>query len=225
MRSARAARLRDPPELLVRGEGQSIVVPTFEELRERVLQERKGSGLMGDVGDHLRHQTLLGPDAHPFARASDRLLELVGCEGRNGFGPLSEQLSEARIDERAVVEVRPEGHDDVESALGVDGGDAKHFQEQFALALVRGEREDLLELIDHEHDLSLARRDQIDRLERPGSRIEPIVQAGHWPRRDPQERGLELVDRVRREHLGHEGIVPAPQRPSGGGNQPRTDDR
>ena len=99
----------DPAELLVRGEGQSILVSTFEELRQCVLQKREGAGLMGDVGDHLRHQPGLGPDADPFGRTSDRLLELVGGERRNRLGPLGEQLSEPRIDEGAVVEVRPEG--------------------------------------------------------------------------------------------------------------------
>ena len=121
---------RDPAELLVCGEGQSILVSTFEELREGVLQEREGAGLMGDIGDHLRHQPGLGPDADPFGGASDRLLELVGGERRNRLGPFSEQLSEPRVDERAVVEVCPEGHDDAEPALGVGGGDAKRLQEQ-----------------------------------------------------------------------------------------------
>ena len=120
---------------------------------------------MGDVGDHLRHQPGLGSDADPFGRPSDRLLELVGCEGRNRLGPFGEQLSEAGVDERAVVEVRPEGHDDAEPALGVGGGDAKRLQEQLPLPLVCGEREDLLELIDDEHDLRLAGRNEIDRLE------------------------------------------------------------
>ena len=155
----------DPAELLVRGEGQSVLVPTFEELREGVLQQREGARLMGDVGDHLRHQPGLGPDADPFDRPPDRLLELVGCEGRNRLGPFGEQLPETRVDERAVVEVRPEGHDDAEPALGVGGGDAKRLQEQLPLPLVGGEREDLLELIDDEHDLRLAGRNQIDRLE------------------------------------------------------------
>ena len=79
----------DPADLLVRGEGQPVLVPTFEELREGVLQQREGAGLMGDVGDHLRHQPGLGPDADPFGRPSDRLLELVGGERRNRLGPFA----------------------------------------------------------------------------------------------------------------------------------------
>ena len=166
MRSARADKApSDPAELPVRGEGQSILVPTFEELREGVLQEREGAGLMGDVGDHLRHQPGLGQDADPFDGPSDRLLELVGRERRNRLGTFSEQLPEARVDERAVVEVCPEGHDDAEPALGVGRGDAKRLEEQTPLRLVGGEGEDLLELIDNEHDLRVARCDQIDRLE------------------------------------------------------------
>ena len=166
MRSARAdERPGDPADLLVGGEGQSIVVPTLEELRERVLQERESTRLMGDVGDHLRHQAWLRPDADPLDRPSDRLLELVGGERRNRLGPFSEQLPESGVDEWAVVEVCPEGHDDAEPTLGVGGGDAKRLEEQFPLPLVRGQCEDLLELIDHEHDLRLAGRDEIDGLE------------------------------------------------------------
>ena len=166
MRSARADKAPAiPPISSVRGEGQPLLVPTFEELREGVLQERERAGLMGDVGDHLRHQPGLGPDADPFGRPSDRLLELVGGERRNRLGPFGEQLPEARVDERAVVEVRPEGHDDAQPALGIGGGDAQRLEEQLPLALVAGEREDLLELVDHEHDLRLAGRDQIHGLE------------------------------------------------------------
>ena len=120
---------------------------------------------MGDVGDHLRHQPGLGADADPFDRAADRLLELVGGEGRNRLGPFGEQLPETRVDERAVVEVCPKRHDDAEPALGVGGGDAKRLEEQLPFPFLCGECEDLLELVDHQHDVRLAGRDQIDRLE------------------------------------------------------------
>ena len=166
---SRRQRSGDPAELLVRGEGQTVLVPTFEELSEGVLEQRERAWLMGDVGDDLRHQPGLGPDADPFDRPPDRLLELVGREGRHHLGSFSEQLPETRVDQRAVVEVRPDGHDDAEPALGVGGGHTERFEEEFPLPLVGGEREDLLELIDHEHDLGLPRRDQIDRLEQaPG---------------------------------------------------------
>ena len=126
-----------------------------------------------------------------------------------------EQLPETRVDERAVVEVRPEGHDDAEPALGVGGGDAKRLEEQLPLPLVCGEREDLLELVDHEHDLRLAGRDEIDGLEQaPRSRSEPVVQPGHRTYRDPKERGLELLDRVGSgEHLGDERILRSSESP------------
>ena len=71
----------------------------LEQLRQRVLQKREGPGLMGDVGDHLRHQPGLGSDADPFGRPSDRPLQLIGGERRNRLGPFGEQLSEAGVDE------------------------------------------------------------------------------------------------------------------------------
>ena len=173
---------------------------------------------MGDVGDHLRHQPGLGPDADPFGRPSDRLLELVGRERRNRLGPFGEQLPEAGVEERAVVEVRPEGHDHAQPALGVGGGHAKRLEEQLPLPLVCGEREDLLELVDHEHDLRLAGRDEIHGLEQaPRSGIEQVAQPGHRTHRDPKERGLELLDGVRSgEHLGDESDPPGPPGPRAG---------
>ena len=90
--------------------------------------------------------------------------------GGNRLGPFGEQLSEAGVDEGAVVEVRPEGDDHAKPTLGVGGGDAKRLQEELPLPLVRGEREGLLELIDNDHDLRLAGRHEIHHLEQsPGS--------------------------------------------------------
>ena len=120
---------------------------------------------MRDVGDHLRHQPGLRSDADPFGRPSDRLLELVGDERRNRLGPFGEQLPEAGVEEGAVVEVRPEGHDHAQPTLRIGGGDAKRLEEQFPFAFVSGEREDLFELVDHEHDLGLAGRDEIHGLQ------------------------------------------------------------
>jgi hypothetical protein len=91
---------------------------------------------MGYVGDHLRHQSGLGSDTDPFGRASDRLLELVGSERRNSLGPGREQLPEAGVDEGAVVEVRAEGHDHAQAALGIGGRDAEGLEEQLPLAFV-----------------------------------------------------------------------------------------
>jgi hypothetical protein len=167
---ARGQGSGDAADVPVRGEAQSVLVPTFEELRERVLQERERPGLMGDVGDQLGNQPGLGSDADPFGRPPDRPLELVGYERGQRLGPLGEQLAEAGVDKWAVVEVRPEGHDHAKPTLGVGGGDAKRLQEEFPLLLVSGEGEGLLELIDKEHDLRLAGRHEIHRLEQsPGS--------------------------------------------------------
>src|SRR5215218_2761381 len=80
-------------------------------------------------------------------------------------GPRIARSSSAGVDERAVVEVRPEGDDHAKPTLGVGGGDAKRLQEEFPLPLVCGEREGLLELIDNDHDLRLAWRHEIHDLE------------------------------------------------------------
>ena len=105
---------------------------------------------MGDVGDHLRDQPGLGRDADPLGRTADRLLELVGRERRNRLGPAPEQLAEARGRERPVEEVRSQRHDHAEPALGSALATRRDSRNSFPLAVVAREREDLLELIDHE---------------------------------------------------------------------------
>ena len=102
----------------------------------------------------------------------------------------------------------------------------KRLEEPLALALVGGEGEDLLELIDHEHDFRLpgaTRSIASSRPREPG--LEPFVQARTGSHRDPQERGLELVEGVcSREHLGDEASLRAAQGPAPDRrNQPRTD--
>ena len=140
-----------------------------------------------------------------------------------------EQLAEPGVEQRAVVEVRPEGHDHAEPALRVGGRATRSDSRNSSRSpLVGGEREDLLELVDHEHDLRLAGRDEIDGLEQaPGPGIEQVAQPRDRTHRDPKERGLELLDRVRlREHLGDEGIFRVPEDPSADRrNESRADHR
>lgn len=111
----------------------------------------------------------LGSDANPFGWRPDRPLELFGSEGWHSLGPFGEQLSEAGGRQVGVVEVRSESHYHAEPTLVAGSGDAERLREEFPLPLVCGEGEDLLELIDKDHDLGLAGHDEIHHLEQsPG---------------------------------------------------------
>ena len=215
----------DPP---IGVEGQSIAVTPFEQFREGVLQQGERARLMGDVGDRLRHQTRVGPDALQLGRASDRVLELVGHHRGNGLGPCGEQLAEPWIRERPIVEVGTERHDHTESAPGVGGRDAERLEEQLSLAFVRREREELLELIDHEHDVRAVGCDEIHRPEQPaGSSVDHVVQSRHRTHGDSQQGRRQLLDGVRtREHLGDGWSLRLVESPSTDrGDQARADHR
>jgi len=58
----------DSADLPVRGEGQPVMVPTLEQLRQGVLEQRKGPGLMGDVGatDPANAPSESGPPPQPM---------------------------------------------------------------------------------------------------------------------------------------------------------------
>ena len=95
-----------------------------------------------------------------------------------------------------------------DAALGIDAGDPDRLEEQLPVALVRGEREQLLELVDDEDDFGVAGNDQIDRLdEAAGTALERVAQPRGRTHGDPEQRRLELLERVRpREHLGDEAL-------------------
>ncbi len=127
---------RHAADLLECREGEPVAVPSLEQLRERVLEQRKRAGLVGDVGDDLGLEAGLDGDADPFDRPSDRLLDLVGRERRHRLGPCREQLAEPRVRQRAVVEVGAKRHDDSDPALGIECRHAQGLEEQLPLVLV-----------------------------------------------------------------------------------------
>jgi hypothetical protein len=107
-------------------------LPPIEELRERVLHERQGSGLFGDVRGHLGDERRLHVLADRARRPDDRPLELIGRERGHDLGVASEKLAEPRVDERAVVEVGTERGDDSDPARRIDGGHAQALEQQGA---------------------------------------------------------------------------------------------
>ena len=92
---------------------------------------------MRDVRDHLRDETGLEPDPGPLGRASDRLLQLIGLQRRDRLRPTREELAEARVDERPVVEVGTERDDHADPAVGIDRRHTDALEEVRPLALVR----------------------------------------------------------------------------------------
>ncbi len=147
---------RHPAHLPVRGQREPIPIPSLEELRERVLQQRQSAGLVRDVGDHLGDETRLEEGGLPFRRSADRLLQLVGGERRNRLVPRRQELAEPRVHERPVVVIRSERHDHPEPAARIECRDSQRFQGELAFPLVGRQREQFLELIHDEEQLRIA---------------------------------------------------------------------
>ena len=70
----------DSADLAVRVEREASLLPPIEQLRERVLHERQGPGLFGDVRGDLGDERRLHGLADRARRPDDRPLELIGRE-------------------------------------------------------------------------------------------------------------------------------------------------
>jgi hypothetical protein len=112
----RAGDAADPP---VSVEREDTAVAPFEELRQRVLHQRQRAGLLGDVCEHRGHERRLERDVDALRRTGDRAFELIGRERDHRLHARAEQLREAPVQERAIVEVGPERHDDAVEAVRV----------------------------------------------------------------------------------------------------------
>ena len=78
---ATGQRARDAADLPVRLEGHRVGSSRLEQLRQRVLEERKRPRSLGHVRDHLRHERELRHDPDPRRRAVDRRSSSSGVSG------------------------------------------------------------------------------------------------------------------------------------------------
>jgi hypothetical protein len=195
------------PDLPVGLQGEGGVLPVFEQLGQGVLQQRQGPRLILHFGDQLGHQPGLQRHAHPLGRFTDGLLQLRSRQWRQHLGPGPEQLTEARIRKRPVVEVGPQGQHHPDAALGVGGRRVQGCQEPGPPGLVVDQGEQLLELVDHHQQLGVAGGQ--DPFGRPAQAVLVPLQlseeAGWGVDRDAQQRRLQLLEGMgARQQLDHE---------------------
>jgi hypothetical protein len=156
-----AERADDAARRDVAVEREHVARARGEELGERVLQQGKRPRLMTDIGDDLRYQARFEPDADALRRALDRLRELVLGRGRDGDHARAQQLAELRVSEWMVEEVRTQSEDDAHRRTRVAGKRSQPVEEPASRLLVRGQREQLLELVDDEHERTSRRQDPL----------------------------------------------------------------
>jgi hypothetical protein len=123
-----------------------------------MLQQRQGPWLVQHLGNDLGRQPGLQRDAHPFGGFADGLFQLRGGQRRQRLGPGPEQVPEARIPQRPIVEVGPQGEHHPDAASGVGDRRVQGCQEAGPLRLVFHQREQLLELVYHQQQFGVAGR-------------------------------------------------------------------
>jgi hypothetical protein len=224
----------DSADRLVRRPRERRAVAALMELGQRVLQQRQRTWLVDDVGHDLREQTLLERHPHSLRRARGRPLELVRRQRKHRLDRVAHHLAEPAVEQRPVVEVRPQRRDHSEPAPRVTNRQLEARQEVHAPLVVLDEREDLLELVDDEQQVrAVIGEDALDGPEQAELvRLQLLPQRARRIHRDPQKRRLQLLERIRaRRHHGdlpaaradlrdesgeHHGRFPAPARPDDG---------
>ena len=136
---------------------------------------------MAHVGDQGRGEGRLHRNPCGLRGRGDGPLELVGRERPHGDGAGTDELGDPGVGERLVVEVRAERDHHPDPPVGMERGLGDRGEEGVALGHVR-EREQLLELVDHQQQVGRrVREERGDDAAQARHRT-----AGHRPTRGPR---------------------------------------
>ncbi len=188
--------------------------PALEQLGQGILHQRQRAGLLADILEDRADQVGGQRDASALGRADDRALQLLGRQRRHHLGALAHQLAQAAIEQWAVVEIGAQRHNHAQPRLRVGHSRHQAVEEVAARGLVLDQRKDLLELVDHQHQLGVARQQLRDDIEQAALvALELLEQIGRLLHRHAQQRGGQLGQRLRAgDHFEHKPLVRARQR-------------
>ena len=191
-------RTGDPSDLPVGVEREHALGAPLGELGERVLQERQRARVVRDVGDHLGQKSRLDNEPGAVGGGDDRALELLRRHRRDRFGSRREQVAEAGDGERGVVEVRPECRHDADPASADRRLLPEALKKVRPFGIVVDQREDLLELVDDDHELCIGvGQDAIDRSHQSELvALEDLHERGSGLDRQAHERSLDVAEWV-----------------------------
>ena len=100
-------RPHHPTGAQVVGFGEPVAAAPFEQLGERILQQRESTGLVGDVPDDPLRQPRLQADPDVLRRSGDRLGQLVGPGGGHHHRGGAQQVTELGVARAAGPRSRP----------------------------------------------------------------------------------------------------------------------
>ena len=139
----------DTAALSVRGRGQGRPIAHFPELQQRGREQRQRSRLFEDVGDQGMGQRRLDEEARPLRRELDRAAQLARLHRADEHLVLGKECRQARVVGEPAVEVGANREHDHRVPAGLCG---EPVEKRSPLRLVAAVREDLLELVDREHE-------------------------------------------------------------------------
>ena len=162
---------------------QQVAVPTLHELGERELEQWQCTRCRLDVTSDAVHQPGFPPEPHGVRRDGNHRSKLLGIWWQHGDQGSGDDAGETCVAERAVEEVGAQGGDDPDVAVGVVENTEQQVDESLPCLVAVDERVQLLELVDHEHDGTAARRQRlVYRRRRIGAgcddRVPPTAGAG-----------------------------------------------
>ena len=212
----------------VRRGGQHVAGAPVEQLGQGVLEQRERPWLAADIGDQLAEQGRL--ERHPlrFGGAQRGGLQLFCRQLRDVDDAGAEPCTELGVRQLVGVEVGSQREHDTDAAVRVVDRRHEVRQEPLADCRVVDEREQLLELVDDQHEVRVvAGQDPQRRAEESGVAVtELLTEARGCVHRRTQERSVEFGEGVGAgQHAGDEPAVRSLDRAFGKGrNQPGAHD-
>ena len=211
-------RAIEAPHRSVRRCRQHVAGAAVEQLGERVLEQRKCPRLVPDVRDQLAEQGRLEGHAVRLGGAESSGLEFLRRQLCDVDDARAEPSAELGVRQLVRVEVGAQRQHDADAAVGIVDGGHEVRQEPLADRWVVDEREQLLELVDDQHEVRVVAGQDPQRSaeETRVAVAELLAEAGRSVHRRAQQRCVEFGEWVgARQHAGHEPSVRALDRSLG----------
>ena len=189
----------DAAGAVVGGEGEARPVALLPQLEQRGREQRQRPGLALDVGDQRVDERGVDPQAGALGGQHDRAPQLVAAHRPDRHVVGAEHAPQLGVARAAAVEVGAQRDQHERAAARVAHGGDERGGERGPLGLVAAGGEQLLELVDGDHEPARGRRlrDRVlERGERVGAGAEerdrPAVAAGqHAVGERGQQAGLQ----------------------------------
>ena len=153
-----------------RREREALAVALLPQLEQRGREQRQRTGLAPDVGDQRVDERGVGAQARALRGGLDRAPQLVAAHRADRHVAGAQHPPQLGVARAAPVEVGAQGDQDDRAAARVAHGGDERVGERGALVLVAAGGEELLELVDGDHEPALG-RGLCDRLPERAARV------------------------------------------------------